>query len=149
MKFSGSGQKLPCSQSTEVVNVMAAPACSAQQTSHSASDEHWAEAVRREGIVRPLAEVQVAGRGAMHAAAPRASLARSDGRSRPSCIANSNASIADRQLNYPELARFPGPDPAVDQGFSRTSSSRQPSLAASFHVRPRAIIAVIARSTIC
>ncbi len=48
---------------------MAAPACLAQQTLHSASDEHWAEAVRREGIIRPLAEGQVAGRGAVRAAA--------------------------------------------------------------------------------
>jgi hypothetical protein len=60
---------LPCSQSTEDVNVMAAPACSAQQTLHSASDEHWAEAVRREGIIRLLAEGQVAGRGAVRVAA--------------------------------------------------------------------------------
>ncbi len=47
---------------------MAAPACLAQQTLHSASDEHWAEAVRREGIIKPLAEGQVTGRGAVRAA---------------------------------------------------------------------------------
>ncbi len=104
---------------------MAAPACSARQTLHSASDEHCAEAVRLEGIIRPLAEGQVAGRGAVRAAAPRASLARSDGRGGPSCIANLSTYLANRQPDYPELPRFPRANPSADQGFLRTSSSRQ------------------------
>ncbi len=128
---------------------MVAPACSAQQTLHSASDERRAEAVRREGIITPLAEVQVAGRGAMHAAAPRASLARSGRRARPSCVANLSAYLADRQSDYPELARFPGSDPSIDRGFLRTSSSRHRSIpAASRHALARAIGWVIARSRI-
>jgi len=104
---------------------MAAPACSARQTLHSASDEHCAEAVRLEGIIRPLAEGQVAGRGAVRAAAPWASLARSDGRARPSCLANLSTFVANRQPDYPELPRFPRANPSIDQGFLRTSSSRQ------------------------